>query len=92
MLYFEVYEHRLSGNIEETGVASDGSWCASTEKLEDEASVVLGYRVWEYYENGTTKDIVYYPVCDNGEHSNSDEVLEQIKEDHPAGEWQNNDW
>lgn len=92
MKYFEVEEGRIKAPIETHYVASDGSWCSGGEVLEDEAEILLWYRVIEYNEDGTSHNVVYYNVCDDGEHSNADEVLEQIKADHPAGEWQNHDW
>lgn len=87
MLYFEVEEGRIEGVVMATPVARDGSWCGGSDATEERADALLWYRVWEYYEDGTTKDIVYYRVDDN-----ADEVLDMIERDHPAGEWQNNDW
>lgn len=92
MKYFEVEEGRIESPIMTHAVASDGSWCSGEEVLEDRADILLWYRVLEYDEDGTSRNVVYYNVCDDGEHSNADEVLEQIKADHPADEWQNNDW
>lgn len=87
MLYFEVEEGRIGGAVVTTPVARDGSWCGESVETEDKADALLWYRVVEYYEDGTTKEIVYYRVDDN-----ADEVLAQIEREHPAGEWQNNDW
>lgn len=87
MLYFEVEEGRIEGVVMATPVARDGSWCGGSDATEEKADVLLWYRVWEYYEDGTTKDIVYYRVDDN-----ADEVLDMIEREHPAEEWQNNDW
>ena len=92
MKYFEVEEGRIESPIATHAVASDGTWCSEEEVLEDRADILLWYRVLEYNEDGTSHNVVYYNVNDDGEHSNADEVLEQIKIDHPAGEWQNNDW
>lgn len=92
MKYFEVEEGRIESPIITHAVASDGSWCSGEEVLEDKADILLWYRVLEYDEDGTSHNVVYYNVCDDGEHSNADEVLEQIKTDHPTNEWQNNDW
>lgn len=92
MKYFEVEEGRIESPIITHAVASDGSWCSGEEVLEDKADILLWYRVLEYGEDGMSHNVVYYNVCDDGEHSNEDEVLEQIKADHPADEWQNNDW
>ena len=92
MKYFEVEEGRIESPITTHAVASDGSWCSGEEVLEDKADILLWYRVLEYDEDGTSHNVVYYNVCDDGEHSNADEVLEQIKTDHPTNEWQNNDW
>ncbi len=92
MKYFEVKEGRIESPITTHAVTSDGSWCSGEEVLEDRADILLWYRVLEHNEDGTSHNVVYYNVCDDGEHSNADEVLEQIKADHPAGEWQNHNW
>jgi hypothetical protein len=92
MKYFEVEEGRIKAPIETHYVASDGSWCSGGEVLEDEAEILLWYRVIEYNEDGTSHNVVYYNVCDDGEHSNADEVLKQIYEDHQPDMWQNHDW
>lgn len=92
MKYFEVEEGRIESPIITHAVASDGGWCSGEEVLEDKDDILLWYRVLEYNEDGTGIDVVYYNVSDDGEHSNADEVLQKIREDHPAGEWQNNDW
>lgn len=92
MKYFEVEEGRIESPIITHAVTSDGSWCSGGEVLEDKADILLWYRVLEYNEDGTSRDVVYYNVSDDGEHSNTDEVLERIKADHPASEWQNNNW
>lgn len=92
MKYFEVEEGRIESPITTHAVASDGSWCSGEEVLEDRADILLWYRVLEYNEDGAGHNVVYYNVSDDGEHSDADEVLEQIKADHPADEWQNNDW
>lgn len=92
MRYFEVEEGRIKAPIETHYIDSGGGWCSGGEVLEDEAEILLWYRVWEYDEDGRPLNVVYYNVCDDGEHSNADEVLEKIKADHPASEWQNNDW
>lgn len=90
--YFEVEEGRIKAKIETHYVASDGSWCSGGEVLEDEAEILLWYRVLEYNADGTSHNVVYYNVCDDGENSNADEVLKQIYEDHQPDMWQNNDW
>lgn len=92
MRYFEVEEGRVESPITTHAVASDGSWCSGGEVLEDRADILLWYRVLEYNEDGTSHNVVYYNVCDDGEYSDADEVFEQIKADHPPEEWQNNDW
>lgn len=92
MKYFEVEEGRIEAPVITTAVARDGSWCSGSEESEEKADVLLWYRVWEYNEDGTTIDYVYYNVGTADGRNNSDEVLAQIEADHPAGEWQNNDW
>lgn len=47
-----------------------------------------------YDEQGMTDNVEFYPVktdTTNWE-NDEDEVLKQIISDHPAGEWQNNEW
>lgn len=93
MKYFEVYEVRTTGGLQETPVNFDGSWAGETTKLEDEESVLLYYRVEEYDEDGTGRNIVYYYVDRENELDNSDEVLQRIREEHaPEDGWQNNNW
>lgn len=45
-------------------------------------------------EVGMTEHVKFYPVKIDTEdfRDNSVQVLEQIKRDFPAGEWQNNNW
>lgn len=92
MLFFEVEEGRVEGQVIATAVARDGSWCSGSDATEEKADILLWYRVREYREDGTMKDIVYYNVETQDGRNNADEVLAQIEKDHPAGEWQNNDW
>lgn len=93
MKYYGVEEGRIKAPTETHYITSDGLWCSNGEVLEDEAEILLWYRVTEYNEDGKTRNVVYYNVRDDGEHSNADEVLEQIKKEYnPSDGWQNNEW
>ncbi len=92
MKYFTVEEGRIEANIETHAVDSGGGWCSEGETLEDKKDILLWYRVIVYNEDDLGVDVVYYNVCDDGEHSDADEVLERIKKDYPPTEYQNNDW
>lgn len=94
MKYFEVHKYWLVGEECVARVESDGEPCeGTTDNTGDITEVVLFYAVNEYSEGGEEiGSMKYYPITTTGDKNNETEVLEQIKSDYPAGEWQNNDW
>lgn len=96
--YFTVdREYIIVQGMKRYEVCSDGSQAqleyeADYEELPKE--ITTGYVVNSYYEDGEHYMTDFYPVkTDTSQWTdNADEVLEQIKADYPAGEWQNNEW
>ena len=92
--YFEVRKEVLSGTTRQYNVLIDGTHAGTSESEGEIREITTGFNVWEYEEDGTTIGVEFYPVktdttnWDNDE----DEVLKQILNDHPAGEWQNHEW
>lgn len=86
MNYFETYEMRAT-KIMATKVASDGT-PVEQSSLED-TDTVIEYVVYEYDEYGDIIDTKHYTI--SAYHDEQD-MLEQIKADHPATEWQNHNW
>ena len=93
MKYFGVKKEELVGNLTSGVVYGDGEYAEEPDETECR-TMTIGYNVWEYNEDGTTDRVVFYKVDTDTEAwtDNEDEVLEKIKADHPAGEWQNNNW
>lgn len=87
MNYFTVYE-RKARELMQTEVFSDGEPDLDTEMKIDVDSIIE-YVVNEYDENGELLAEQHYIVS---EYRDAQDLLEQIKEDHPAGEWQNDKW
>lgn len=99
MKYFRVEEEYLSGVIQRIEVASDSDpigdpYDVQSDSLDSVTGITLGYNVFEEDEQGITQNVEFYPVATDMRtfESNALEVLEQIKCDYPAGEWQNNNW
>lgn len=87
MMYFEVYELKARELIA-TRVNSDGTPDYDTEhKIDTDA--VIEYVVYEYGEDGGHEGTKHYQVS---EYYDEQDCIEKIKEDYPAGEWQNNNW
>lgn len=107
MRYFTVEKEYLVGETKKYEIYSDGM-PADTKASEGESGItkiVIALLVNEYDENGTPLATAFYPVkTDTGKEpfldstmeyvypSNEDEVLAEIYNDHPASEWQNNNW
>lgn len=93
MRYFEVHKEELRGSLMSGEVYSDGEYSSEADELEC-ATITTGFSVYEYAESGERLGTEFYPVrTDMGDFSdNADEVLEKIKADYPATEWQNNNW
>lgn len=94
MKYYEVEAEVMRGAPVHYTVASDGAQCADEWESDWEQEVLTGYSVAELGEDGRTENYHFYPVQTNTRDwtNNGDEVLEQIKQDYPATEWQNNEW
>lgn len=93
MKYFTVDKETLSGMMTTGEVYSDGEYVSLPDDVEAR-EITMGFSVSEYDEQGITQNVKFYPVATDMEslEDNADEVLEQIKQDYPAGEWQNNNW
>lgn len=92
--YFEVRKEVLSGITKQFNVSIDGTNAGTYESDGEAREITTGFSVWEYDEQGMTDKVEFYPVktdTTNWE-NDEDEVLKQIISDHPAGEWQNNEW
>lgn len=98
MKYFEVErEYLVIHGMKRYEINSDGSQGADAYDTEYDhmpREITTGYVVNSYYENGEHYMTDFYPVqTDTSQWTdNSEEVLEQIKEDYPPTEWQNNRW
>lgn len=93
MRYFEVHKEELRGSVMSGEVYSDGEYVNEADELEIR-TITTGFSVYEYDEQGVRQDTEFYPVETNMEtwEDNSNDVLNYIIEDHPASEWQNNNW
>ena len=93
MKYFTVEKEKLVGTLVTGGVYSDGEYINLPSDT-DLQETVTGFTVTIYDEGGMIKECKFYPVSINTRDwaTNEDEVLEQIKSDYPAPEWQNNNW
>ena len=93
MKYFEVKREDLRGSLMSGLAYSDGEYLEEPDETEIRA-LTTGFSVWIYAENGMTEDVKFYPVKTDMESwtDDSEEVIEKIKADYPAGEWQNNNW
>lgn len=96
MIYFTVEKELVRGSLYCHEVESDGSRASDTWSVESDEvfEMTTGFTVHTYDEQGVHIDTNYYPVETNTAtwQDNADEVLEQIKADYPAGEYQNNNW
>lgn len=95
MKYFRVEEEFISAFPHRVEVLADGLDVYNSEYEVDECrNITLGYNVFEEDEQGITQNVEFYPVATDMRTSknNKAEVLEQIKGDYPATNWQNNNW
>ena len=92
--YFEVRKEVLNGVLRQYNVLADGTHAGTSESEGQAREITTGFSVWEYDAEGYTTNTEFYPVVTNmGDFTNNeDEVLEKIKQDYPAGEWQNHEW
>lgn len=93
MKYFDVKREELRGSLMSGLVYSDGEYVEEADEVEIR-TLTTGFNVYEYDEQGLTQNVEFYPVETNMEtwEDNANDVLNYIIEDHPAGEWQNNNW
>lgn len=94
MRYFEVKKEELRGILMTARIYSDGEFIDEADETEAR-TLTTGYNVFEYDEQGMTKNVEFYPVNTDTEAWDNDEgaVLEQIKQDYSADKgWQNNNW
>ena len=94
MKYFEVEKKVLAGNVMVVACASDGTALGSYNRA-NPLEITLGFTVYTW-DDVESFEVKWYPVKTDTSTSdypnNEDDVLEQIKKDHPAGEWQNTNW
>lgn len=94
MKYFEVEKEVLAGDRLVGACASDGTSLGGFDEAEP-MNITLGFTVHIWNDEESFED-EWYPVktdTSTSDYSNNEEeVLAKIKEDHPAGEWQNNNW
>ena len=94
MRYFSVKKEELSGMMKTGEIYSDNEYIDGCGDVEAR-TITVGYSVYEYDEQGMTKNVEFYPVHTEMEAWDNDEgaVLEQIKQDYSADNgWQNNNW
>ena len=91
--YFEVHKEELVGTIVSGEIYSDGDYINLPDDME-QRSIITGYSVYEYDEQGVRQNTEFYPVAtDMGTfEDNEDEVLSKIIKEHDPSEWQNNNW
>ena len=93
MKYFSVNREELVGTMTTGEVYSDGEYVNLPDDVE-QRSITMGFSVSEHGEDGMIQDVKFYPVATDMESftDDSDEVIEKIKADYPAPDWQNNNW
>ena len=94
MRYFKVDREELSGQMMTAEVYADGEYADLPSEIGEIATITMGFSVTEYGDDYMIKNVEFYPVKTDMESmsDNSAEVLEKIKQDYPAGEWQNDNW
>ena len=94
MRYFTVEKEVMRCAPVSYGVNSDGTQNSDEWEQDIINELTTGFSVIEYDENGVRGDTDFYPVQTDATNwtNNEAEVLEKIKADHPASEWQNNEW
>lgn len=96
MRYFTVEKEVMRVAPVRFGVASDGTQSADEWETDYEQEITTGFVVNIYDDDSEMmiSDCSFYPVQTDMENfeNNEDKVLEQIKHDFPAPEWQNDEW
>lgn len=96
MKYFKVEQEYISAHTKVAEVYRDGELIDDddiTHEKKQYRHIILAYWVKEYDEDGMLITERIYSVKTNelGQ-TDSDRVLALIESDHPAGEWQNDNW
>ena len=93
MKYFSVNKETLSGMMTTGEVYSDGEYVNLPDDIEAR-EITMGFSVTEYGEDGMIKDVKFYSVHTDmeGLDDDSEFVLNKIKQDYPAPDWQNDQW
>lgn len=92
---FIVEGEYLEGVPYRVEVDSGGDDIGNGYDVEDKYYITIGYNVCELDENGIrTENVEFYPVDTDMEtfNDNHEKVLEHIKRDYPAPEWENLSW
>ena len=94
MKYFEVMKEVMRGAPVMFNVHSDGTQSCDEWEEDFVQEITTGFAVKYYEEDGVNNEMTFYPcrVDFTTWEANAEEVLEQIKRDFPAPEWQNNEW
>lgn len=94
MRYFEVKKEFFTGTIATGEVDSDGNYVSIPYATDEKGEMTVGFSVIELDESGMVQKFEFYGVKTDATDwsNNEEEVLEQIKADYPAGEWQNHNW
>ena len=96
MRYFQVEKEIVEGAPLAGVVDRSGEFMYPPEASEPQEikTITTGFSVFVFDENGLTEDVEFYPVETNFGtfENNEEEVLNKIEAEHPAGEWQCNEW
>lgn len=94
MKHFRVEEEWVSGIPRRMEVASDGEQIGEGYDTSEIVNITLGYNVFVEGEDGRTEGVEFYPVSTNMEtfDDNHEQVLDRIKRDYPAPDWENVSW
>lgn len=93
MKYFNVRIESITGPKEMIDVDIEGNYINTSDEGEYQ-TISTGFIVDELDEMGIIVNSHFYPILTNMEDfsNNEQEVLEKIKKDYPASEWQNHNW
>ena len=93
MKHFSVNKETLTGMMTTGEVYSDGEYVNLPDDIEAR-EITMGFSVMEYGEDGMIANVKFYPVATDMEsfEDDSEFVLNKIKQDYPAPDWQNDQW
>lgn len=92
MRFFDVYKLEIKGEMQETLVMSDGTEDGTPSKDDRQVEWLIGYKVYEYEEDGTTIGEKTYYIDRGRPGATPDDLLAQIEEDHQPDMWQCHNW